>query len=444
MAFVEGGGSFPNHMFTISLQYCGNGTEFEEKVNSLKNNSDSGFNKEIDFGYDLNWAQHVVNGGKDVLDTVFDFTGNFEKNQFGTLATLTLDIILNVIGDTIQSIANMVQTVRDGTFLDKDTVTYKYSYLLKDGAGDTEGRGAGNRDKYTKVSTYEPGAHKDWQRVIDIKKDNEDGITFKAGTKIPVMYGDVYNIAVNHLTFFDVNFFENADDTDENSTNQNGNNNTLVQATEDKVLKVFKNFTSSTVRISIYVASVLLITMLIIYAVQIVGHTFDNPQKQKEPKEGLERFVKSVVMLVGSVLIMALCIYGSKSLENLIEVPDTEELPIRVNVEETGYSFSTTATGYVRYMASIEDVDRYAEKTFYVLGYLFLAFINLLAVIMMYCRMFGLWILSILGPIIATVNVFGKKGPISYKTWVELYIGLSVIHIAVIFGYDVVLNYFIY
>ena len=141
---------------------------------------------------------------------------------------------------------------------------------------------------------------------------------------------------------------------------------------------------------------------------------------------------------------MAICLYGSEAIFSQIDEEDTYELPIRVNVEETKYSFSTTVTGYVRYMASIEDVDKYAEKAFYSFGYIFLALINLLAVVMMLVRMFGLWILSILWAIIATMNIFDKKIIMSYKTWVELYISLSIIQIVVTMGYKIVLNYLMY
>lgn len=418
--------------------YCGKGEKFNKQVEKIKNDSSSGINDEIDFGVDLNAVQNAVNGLKDAADTILDFKSNFQKNQFGTLVTLGLDILINAFGDTPQSFANMIQTVSDGTVRDKNTVMYEYSDLQDDGAGKNSDKGAGNRDKYTKVGVCQLGQGEKWQKVIDIKKDNTDNLTFKTSTKIPVMSGDVYNIAVNHINFFDVNFFR------KDSSTERYTNNKIVKVGDNKVLKSFKKFISSSIHVTLYVASAMLITMLIVYGVQIVRHSFDNPQANEEAKEGLNKFVESVVMLVSSVIIMAICLYGSEAIFSQIDEEDTYELPIRVNVEETGYSFSTTVTGYVRYMASIEDVDKYAEKAFYSFGYIFLALINLLAVVMMLVRMFGLWILSILGPIIATMNIFDKKIIMSYKTWVELYISLSIIQIVVTMGYKIVLNYLMY
>ena len=88
---------------------------------------------------------------------ILDFKSNFQKNQFGTLVTLGLDILINAFGDTPQSFANMIQTVSDGTVRDKNTVMYEYSDLQDDGAGKNSDKGAGNRDKYTKVGVCQLG-----------------------------------------------------------------------------------------------------------------------------------------------------------------------------------------------------------------------------------------------------------------------------------------------
>ena len=92
-------------------------------------------------------------------------------------------------------------------------------------------------------------------------------------------------------------------------------------------------------------------------------------------------------------------------------------------------------------MAGIEDIDQALKKTVYTMGYIVLAIINFIAMLGMAISVFALFGLSMLGPILAALYVFDKQGPISYASWVELYVGFSIIPIFVMsIGYKLVLS----
>ena len=81
---------------------------------------------------------------------------------------------------------------------------------------------------------------------------------------------DLYNVAVGHIDFLDVNFLTGNKDHDEGSP-----------------WMILRNFAAGLIHISIYIASAILLVMLIIYGIQIVGHSFDNPEGEAEAKTRL-------------------------------------------------------------------------------------------------------------------------------------------------------------
>ena len=154
--------------------------------------------------------------------------------------------------------------------------------MKKDGSGKTNGKAAGNRDKYTNVGEYKLGDKKDWQKAINVEKD-EDGELFAEDATIPVIRSDIYTAAVDHIDMINVNFLEN------DSTN----------ARKPKgIWKYLSSFAKTTTRVIMYLVIAILLTMLIWYGVKIVGGSFRNPAGRKEAKEGLERFYTAVAMLV--------------------------------------------------------------------------------------------------------------------------------------------------
>lgn len=373
----------------------------------------------------------------DVATKVAAWAAEFLENPGGKMTTVIMDGLL-FLADGIQYWASSFQTLGDHTARDF-TITYTYDDLQKDAEGEdikkdkikNSEEAIGNRDKYTKVSGYKEKETESWQKEINLDKQTEDAYTKE--TEIPVMVGDVYNVIVNHIDFFDINFFTgNKDKKADGKT---------AKHAKDSTWMVLRNFVTSVIHIVIYISATTLILSLIYNGVKIVGHSLDNPSARAEYKKGLERFWKSLLMLVGSVIIMGLCIFGAKTFYEDIESNDSYELPIRVNVENAEYSFSTTFTGYVRYMAGIEDIDQALKKTVYTMGYIVLAIINFIAMLGMAISVFALFGLSMLGPILAALYVFDKQGPISYASWVELYVGFSIIPIFVMsIGYKLVLS----
>ena len=345
----------------------------------------------------------------------FKIIDDLKKNFFGTLISLALDVPRTIYGDFPQFVGNMIQTSTDHTFFN-----WQYMYSRKE----LEKDGNENVNKYVQIGDSEEGGGEDWQKVIDIKKEDDNDSRFDEDTEIPVVAADLYNVASGKISFLDVNFLTGNQYHDDGSP-----------------WMILRNFAAGLIHIALYISGAILVVTLILYGIQIVRHSYDNPEEEAEYKKKLEDFVKSVAILIGSIVIMGLCIFGSNALLWNGDNNSDTELPIRVNVEPAGYSFSTTATGYARYMASNENVDEWVQKLLYTIEYIVLVHINLFVVILMLIRMFVLWGLSIIGPITAALNALGVESRMSFKTWVISYVSISAIQWVLSLGYVFVLNF---
>lgn len=332
-------------------------------------------------------------------------------NKVGTLLNLALDIIKSIFGDFPQFIINMAVTASDGSFKDWQLL---YSFNdLKDNGKD------GNKNMYTRVGDYSEGNKKKWQIAVkDIKKDGDEYESFSNETEIPVIKADLYNIAMGHIPLIDTNFLTGNETHSENSA-----------------WTILRNIASEIIHITIYIAAAILLITLIFTGVQIIRFSFVNPVTEAEYKERLADFTKSVLTLISSVVIMALCIFGSNEFFSLIQRNNnTYELPIRVNVENAEYSFSTTMAGYAGYMASSQNIDKTSTKAFYTFCYIVLVGLNVIAIVFMIIRMLILLVLSIVGPISAALTVFDISGPMSYRNWIIIYVILSAVQILMAIG----------
>lgn len=362
----------------------------------------------------------VVGTGQKVID-VATWTAKFFKNQVGVGVSTIMDILVGWLGDGLQWWASIPQTWRDKTYSDW-TITYSYDELQKDAAGESikdtkkfsSDDAIGNRDIYTKVGSYE----KKRTAVASINLKKKKYKDYTEDTEIPVMIGDVYNIAMNRLDFLDTNFLTGNKETKANSKNSKHDDNSTWS--------LLRSFITILMHATIYIASGLLIMILIWNGFQIVRHSMDNPQEKAKYQEALEDFAKAVAMLIGSVFIMALCIMSSKIFGDSLETKGYE-LPIRIKVENADYSFSTTVAGYARYMASTDDENEWSKKLEFGMAYIGLAFINFVAVYAMVIRMFVLGFLSVLGPIIAVQYAFKREPILSYGSWTGMYIVISVL-----------------
>ena len=115
------------------------------------------------------------------------------------------------------------------------------------------------------------------------------------------------------------------------------------------------------------------------------------------------------------------------------------ELPIRVNVEDT-YSFSTTLTGYVGYLASTTNVDSFFPKFIWTLSYLFLTILNLIFVFAMIARIILLWALAIVGPLISALYVFDEGKVKYFKTWMKVYVSVAMLQVVLCLVYKLILD----
>ena len=247
---------------------------------------------------------------------------------------------------------------------------------------------------------------------------------FEESSKIPVMTGDWYNAAVGHIDIFDVNFLTGNKNHDEGS-----------------IWMIIRNFAVACINITIYAASAIILITLFIYGIQILVGSFKNPEEEAEFKSKLNKFATSVATLIGCVLIMALCIFGSNALFNSYESTNTEELPIRVNVEGAGYSFSTTPTGYIGYMAKSNDVKRCVEKFAYTIAYIVMVWGNVAIIAIMLARTATMWILAVIGPITAVLCIFDIQTRFDFRRWIRLFVLLSSMQVILSFINMIILKY---
>ena len=362
-------------------------------------------------------GEAIKEGVKEPIKKLKTFAEKLEHNFGGTLTTLGLDIVKILFGDLPQSFFNMIVTSSNRSFSDWK-LKYSYDRLVKDGSD-------GELNKYTQVSEYSEGSKADWQVAVkDIKKDESDFESFSEDTDIIIIKADLYNIAMGHIPMLDTNFLTGTKDHEPDST--------WVK---------LRNIATGIMHIAIYVASAILIVTLVFTGIQIIRFSFTDPILEWEYKEKLKSFAISVATLIGTVTFMSLCIFGTNEAFSLIEKNnDTYELPIRVNVESAGYSFSTTMAGYAGYMAGMQNVDKSAEKAFYTFSYIVLVWLNIIAIVVMIIRMLILLILSAVGPISAALNVFDIEGPIKFRNWIFMYLALSLVQVIMALGCAVELH----
>ena len=396
-----------------------NGENSQAITISIIYEDDGSFDPEKDTSIDV--AKHLVEGGvkkiKETVEKAITFVEKCSHNLAGTLMTLILDIIKTIFGDMPQFFINMIVTATDGSFKDWQLV-YTSDELKKNGDN-------GNVNKYINIGEYSKGNKADWQVAVeDVEKDGDKFESFDSETEIPVIKADLYNVAMGHISALDTNFLT-------------GNEN----HPDGSAWSILRNIAAEIIHMAIYIAATILVVTLIFTGIQIVRFSFTDPVTEKEYQERLQNFAMSVATLIGSVAIMALCIFGSNEFFSLIQRNnDTYELPIRVNVENAGYSFSTTFAGYTGYMASSQNVDKTSTKAFYTFCYIGFVALNVITIAIMVIRMLILLVLSVIGPISAALSVFDIQGPMNFRNWVVLYVIISAVQILMAVGCMVTLK----
>lgn len=261
-------------------------------------------------------------------------------------------------------------------------------------------------------------------KQIIYEVDGKDA-NFTEETEIPTIPLDMYNIVYGKIDFLDVNFF-NVD----TSKHQEGTKWMFLR-------KVF----SGALHIMIYLSTAFLIVVLIINGIMIVKGTI-IPEKKKEQIDGLKRFVLALIMLVGSVIIMNLCIYGINFFTSFFGDETGGDAFIRVNVAgDTNYSFSANLTEFARFMTQINTVKKLNEKLMYIAIYAFLVFANIVTLLIMLVRSAMIIILSAQGPIVATAYSIDKKVfNMSYSDWIKKYLKWTSIQFILMLGYKLIIT----
>ncbi len=348
--------------------------------------------------HDRGAAHDAVEGAAEALHEAFDFVANFMKNSIGTIATLLLEGVRIMLGDWVQMLADTVQTFSIGTADDLALVYSKDHIKVNQ-----------QLNNYVKVDDYVAGGGQSWQTIRDI--DGED-YEFDEDTPIPVIPVDMYNMAIGNIDFLDVNF--------------------LVANNSNSAWMAIRNFFTAIIHILMYVAAAFLLGMLIFHGIMIVVSSYRSPTEVRMHREGVIRFIQSLGMLFGTILVMALFIYVSDFLLADNMQAGSDELPIRVNVEGA-YSFSTNITGYARYMSQIKNVDLYIQKAGYTAVFVIMSWLNAVAVILLIGRMLAMMALAIWGILIAVGNVasvnFGGIQRFSYRTWIILYASFAAVQL---------------
>ena len=334
--------------------------------------------------------------GKGLLSDFFD--------AFVNIVEEIIDFFKFLLGDIPQMIANLLITIPDGTWKDFRT-TYKFDDLVNEGE-------EGNKNKYTIVS--EGSKDGKYHENIDGNKAE-----FSRDTEIPVICVDLFQFASGKIKQLDTNFLINKDER-----------------------TPFVSLVVALIHIIIYLAAAFLIVTLIWHGISIVLSSL-NPKEKKEHKNGLNISIKAIIMLVGSIVIMALCIYFSQLLFKDFYSEYADELPIRVNVSgEADYSFSTNAIGYLRYMSDLNSTKMLTQKFLHALFYIVFAIGNCLLLIVMIARFLMLMYLSVMGPIVAALSSIENRKFIkmTYTQWVVKYVIWSLSILVIAIPYRIVLE----
>ena len=337
---------------------------------------------------------------------------NFGKNFPGALVFYFSNMVL-VGADKIQSLANSIQSGAP------DETRFEYKQLKKYDA----------LNKYTKADKYDSNSTS--LKSVIVKKaefDNGDD-DFSKDTPIPIIIGDLYSVGAGNIDYFDINLL-----TGMNTKTEDGK---ALHKTNSPWMKI-RSIASTLTHGSVYIASAILIISLIWCGIGIVRSSFNNPETHAKYKKGLNRFEIAVVMMITCILTIGLCAYGAQALVKIMGI-NGEELPIRVNVEDT-YSFSTTLTGYVGYLASTANVDSFFPKFIWTLSYLFLTILNLIFVFAMIARILLLWGLAIVGPLISALYVFDEKKVQNFKTCMKVYISIAMLQVVLCLIYKLILD----
>ena len=307
---------------------------------------------------------------------------------------------ITAIGDFFQIIANCVEMSGGGNGFVLHWATFTPSQLTSGGEYHNIA------DGYTRFADNGSSVSAATEKNIKITTADYAVESFK-NARIPVIAVDYYTLAANRVKGTDANFLD-----------PNGSGGVA----HSNAWKILRNFIVNIIYVLMYVAAACIIMSLIWHGITIVKSSFSSPEQRKRHVEGLQKFVIAIGMYVGVIVVSAIFVYVSEMfLDSTGLSKTTDELPIRIHVEETGYSFSTTPTGYYRYLAEIENLDYVDEKITDAFWYTLLAFSNLALWIVMFVRMVLMMFLAAVGFVMVIMYIFGRDNLKKYTNWLKWY-----------------------
>ena len=371
---------------------------------------------------DSSYEEENTNKIDDAVE-IFNFVKTAKKwlgkNPLGAIAAFFAHLP-RTLGDIFQYWANIVQTLPDGN-AGHFGVTYKYEKLV-----------TGDDKEYNKyINAGKNNEETSAIKTIDVQKDkNGNGIDeFKKQTPISYAIVDLYTVGIGNIDFFDINFLT-GNKSVKYEKDLDGNKIEVARHSSNSIWMKFRNIVAALVRLGIYATASILLVGLIWNGINIVRHTFDNPEAQVESKKIIGKLANAVFALVGTIVVMAICIYANESVLKFIGQSDTYELPIRVNVENV-YSFSTTFTGYARYMSITSDPDQGLQIIGSAFEYMVFALADFVVAIIGIGRILVIWALSVWGPIMSIRYVFEKQNQLSLRRWAVIYASAVLIQIPI-------------
>lgn len=350
--------------------------------------------------------------------------GNAVTEILGKLFMVIIELHRGFYGDGPQILLNTIQTSTFSKGIHRFipwNISYEGEEILNDA----------NKNGYVNFSQDGSQNENNGQKKKEVYA-SENG--FDEKTPIPIIPVDFYTMAVGKISAFDINFLT-------------GQNNVKLHS-EGSAWIIIRNLAANLIHITIYIGAAFLLGTLIIHGIKIIKGIYisieETPKEKKKQIDGIKKFVTSLLLLIGTIIIMSICIFITDMIFEDIKTTETNEFPIRVILKDSEniYSFSTNVTGYIRYMSEISNVSLIGDKLMYTIVYILLVWINCAGVICMFVRFVVLIILSIIGPIIAVGYAIDKKYifNMTYQQWTLLYIGWSSIQLIFAIAYRIILE----
>lgn len=282
--------------------------------------------------YDLSQRRPICiydQGEDSALAKAADSAMSWFEDPVKNIIQILLDLAKTILGDVPQMLANIIQTGLEDSNISNLRIDFSPDQLI-----DRENDNVTNPNAYLKYSTDGNKMSEGQKRIIvpqflpiddklelteeertKLEQDNNYGFT--KDTKMPLISVDLYSLASNKVEMIDANFLDSS--ISHNST-----------------WNFIRNFFAAIVHAVMYITMGILLLAIIWCGILVVKDSYgaSSATQQREHKEMLVKLGKSLALLVGTLFIEAICIYGSANFYDEINGFQGGEYegPIRVYV----------------------------------------------------------------------------------------------------------------